>query len=66
MIQECSVVIIGLLLYNIYAQTEDRPQDGDDSTESRGAQARSYVSQGSRSGFWSSGQEVSHRGKDRW
>ena len=41
MIQQCSRMIIGLLLYN-------RPQDGDDSTESRGAQVRSYVSQGSR------------------
>ena len=48
MIQECSRVIIRLLVYNTHAQTKDQPQDGDDSTESRGAQVRSYVSQGSQ------------------
>ena len=66
MIQECSRVIIGILLYNIHAQTKDRPRDGDDSTESRVAQVRAYVSQGSRAGFWCSGKEVSRQGKDRW
>ena len=61
MIQQCSRVIIGLLLYNTHVNTEDRPQDAEDSTESRGAQVRSYVSQGSRAGFWCSGEEVSAR-----
>ena len=51
MIEQCSKVMIGLLLYNMHANTKDQPQDGDDSTESRGAQVRSYVSQGNRADF---------------
>ena len=51
MAQQCSRVIIDLLLYNMHANSKDRPQDGDDSTESRGAQVRSYVSQGNRADF---------------
>ena len=66
MLQECSRVILGLLLNTMHAQTKDRPQDGDDSTELRDAQVRSYVSQGSRAGFWCSGKEVSQQGKDIW
>ena len=62
MIEQCSKVMIGLLLYNMHANTKDQPQDGDDSTESRGAQVRSCVSQGSRAGFWCS-RQVSHQGK---
>ena len=59
MAQQCSRVIIDLLLYNMHANSKDRPQDGDDSTESRGAQVRSYASEGSRAGFWCSVEEVS-------
>ena len=51
MMRQCSRVIEGLLLDNNHANTKDRPQDGDDSTESRGAQVRSYVSQGNRADF---------------
>ena len=66
MVQKCSRVIIGLLLYNMHANTIDRPKYGDDSTESRGAQVRLYDSQGSRAGFWYSGEEVPQQGKDKW
>ena len=63
MIQQCSRLIVDLRLFNMHANTKDRPQDGDDSIESRGAQVRSPVSQGSRAGFWCSGEEAS---QDIW
>ena len=51
MMQQCSRVIRGLPLYNMHANTKDRPQVGDDSTESRGVQVRSYVSWGEPNGL---------------